>query len=149
MYDTFVAIGSPPATAFWTALLVALSPPLMIYAILFFTELLSALLCLIVFRRIAIDEGTPSLSGWAFTGAAAGMLLLVHVRNAALVAALTAIAIHELWRRGAVRELVTFVASLSTLLVARTCRDGSELAAAGDDNLAVVEEEHPAAKYPQ
>jgi hypothetical protein len=120
MFDAFLTIGLPPRTAFWTALLVASSPPLLIFGILFFTELLSALLCFIVFRYVALDETVAPASRWALAGAAAGMLLLVHVRNAGLVLGLTAIAAHRLGRRGAVRELVMFAAALGTVVAART-----------------------------
>jgi hypothetical protein len=120
MFDAFTTIGLSEVAAFWTALLMALSPPLLIHAILFFTELLSALLCFIVFRRVALDEDTASLWSWALAGAATGMLLLVHIRNAGLIAGLLLIALHRLGRRSAARELATFVAPLSLLLIIRT-----------------------------
>ncbi len=120
MFDAFVAIGLRPGTAFWTALLVASSPPLLIFGILFFTELLSALLCFLVVRRVALDEKVAPWPAWALAGAATGMLLLVHVRNAGLVLGLTAIAVHKLGRRGAARELVSFAAGLAALTAVRT-----------------------------
>jgi hypothetical protein len=119
MFDAFVAIGLAPGAAFWTALLMALSPPLLIHGILFFTELLSALLCFIVFRRVALDEHAAPVWSWALAGAATGMLLLVHVRNAGLVAGLVLIALHRVGRRNAARELVTFVVPLGGLLMVR------------------------------
>lgn len=120
MFDAFITIGLTAQAAFWTALLVALSPPLLIHAILFFTELLSALFCFIVFRRIALDEQMASPWSWALAGGVAGMLLLVHVRNAGLVAGLVLIALQRLARRSAARELMAFLASLCGLLLVRT-----------------------------
>lgn len=120
MFDAFMTIGLTAQTAFWTALLVALSPPLLIHAILFFTELLSALLCFIVFRRIALEDEMAPPWRWALTGGIVGMLLLVHVRNAGLVAGLVLIALHRLARHGAARQLVAFFSALWGLLILRT-----------------------------
>jgi hypothetical protein len=119
MFDAFITIGLTAQTAFWTALLVALSPPLLIHGILFFTELPSALFCFIVFRRIALDERMASPWSWALAGGVAGMLLLIHVRNAGLVAGLVLIALHRLARRSAARELTAFLVSLWGLLIVR------------------------------
>jgi hypothetical protein len=119
MYRGFIAAGASEHRAFWTALLVALSPPLLIFSILLFTELTSALLCLFVFRRVAL-ESDDTLSGWIVTGTAAGLLLLVHVRNVGLVAPLVLLALPQLTRRRQISEAVGFVVPLALLAAART-----------------------------
>jgi hypothetical protein len=83
--------------AMWWALLLTLSPPLLSHSFLFFTEIPSALL--VAWLARVFSEG-PRAQGsglgaeaWglrpgafhAFVGAAVGMLLLIHVRNIALV----------------------------------------------------------------
>jgi hypothetical protein len=120
MLQAFVAAGSSTRIAFWTALLVALSPPLLIYGILFFTELLSALIGFVVFRAIALDDHPKPPVVWAPAGAAAGALLLVHIRNAGLVAGLMVVALHEAWRRRAPREAAAFAMSLGAPVIVRT-----------------------------
>ena len=52
MFDALVALGASTRAASGTAALLMLSPPLLIFSVLFFTELLSALLCFLVFYRI-------------------------------------------------------------------------------------------------
>jgi hypothetical protein len=118
MYAAFITTGAPPRTAFWTALLVALSPPLLVYGILFFTELLSALLCLIAFQRLALDQGPPRTSGWALAGLAAGLMVLVHVRNAGLVAGLLIVAADRLRREALPRVALAFAGPLAALVIA-------------------------------
>ncbi|HJR59143.1 MAG TPA: hypothetical protein VJ813_07095 [Vicinamibacterales bacterium] len=118
MFSVFIAAGASQRVAFWTALLVALSPPLSIFAILLFTELTSALLGLLVFRRVAL-ETRVSLQGWWLTGAAAGLLLLVHVRNVGLVAPLVFLGLLRLVRQRQVSHAVAFLVPLSLLVAAR------------------------------
>ena len=99
MFDVLTMIGSSPRTAFWTALLIALSPPLLILGILFFTEVLSALLCLWVFRQLVLDPRDSAVK-WLLSGAATGFLLLVHIRNIGIVLVLLALAAIRLPRSG-------------------------------------------------
>jgi hypothetical protein len=91
MFDVFTMIGSSSRIAFWSALLIALSPPLLILGILFFTEVLSALLCLWSFRQIVLDDRESAVK-WALLGAVTGFLLLVHVRNIGIVLVLLILA---------------------------------------------------------
>jgi len=120
MFNTFVGAGSRDDTAFWIALLIALSPPLLIYGILFFTELVSALICLIVFRLIALDDGPRTPAVWALAGAGAGLLLLVHVRNVGLVAGFTVVVLQDWWRRRAARDTIAFATPLVAFTIVRT-----------------------------
>ncbi len=103
----------------------------MIFSVLIFTELTSALLCVYVFRRVALDtrdlrraELEPGLGSgqafWAVTGAAIGLLWLVHVRNAGLVFALTVLSVLAIRRTRAWRDLGGFVLGLGVLAAVRT-----------------------------
>jgi len=116
MFDVFTSAGSTPRVAFWTALLISLSPPLLILGILFFTEVLSALLCLWVFRLIVLDVH-DRVVGWALAGGAAGFLLLVHIRNIGIVLVLIALAAIRLRRA---REWAAFVLPLGAFAAVRT-----------------------------
>ncbi|HEX9368402.1 MAG TPA: hypothetical protein VF921_17355 [Vicinamibacterales bacterium] len=117
--DALLKAGASPRAAFLTALLVALSPPLLIYAILLFTELVSALLCLLAFRRLALDRDT-STAGWLVAGAAAGLLLLVHARNVGIVAGLVLLAAVRLSREGSRVRIVAFAGPLALMVAVRT-----------------------------
>lgn len=99
LFDLLVAIGVRPTHAWWGTLLVVASPPLAIYGILFFSELASALFALVVFRWIVVSDarGAPH---WATAGAVAGLLVLVHIRNAGLLVAFLFLAWVIARRRG-------------------------------------------------
>lgn len=86
---------SEPGAAGW-ALLVALSPPLLAFAFLFFTELPSALLIVWLYRVLSEPDERPV--PWFLAGAATGLLLLLHVRNAAAVLVLLVWGAVRLWR---------------------------------------------------
>ena len=64
------------AVVLLVVLLVALSPPLAIYSITFFTELLSALMCAFEFQRIVVanDDRVPP---WAWAGGVAGLAVAI------------------------------------------------------------------------
>lgn len=83
-------------TAFAGAFLFVVSPPILSHAYVFFTEIPSALLTLMVYA--ALQKG-PDLSrlraGWL--GAMTGFLLLLHARNAGLALGLLAVALWRLW----------------------------------------------------
>jgi hypothetical protein len=118
MYDTFVRSGSSSKTAFWAAVLVSLSPPLLILGILFFTEVVSAFLCLWTFRQVVVDPRRGA-QPWALAGAAAGFMLLVHIRNVGIVAALLVLALVPL-RRARAAERAAFFLPIAACAVVRT-----------------------------
>jgi hypothetical protein len=131
VFDSLIDLGAYPRDAFAVTLLVVLSPPLLIYSVLFFTELLSALLCFYVFRELALDQRDLRVarlesgvgSGaeyWAPVGAAIGLLMLVHVRNAGLVIGLVLLALLKILRMRSYRDLGGFILGLGTMLLART-----------------------------
>jgi hypothetical protein len=99
-------------------MLVALSPPLLIFSILFFTEVLSALLCLLAFRALVLNRETTS--GWLAAGAATGLLLLVHARNVGLVAGLVLIAALRLLQERSRVRAAAFAAPLAIMAAIRT-----------------------------
>jgi hypothetical protein len=119
MFDTLVGRGAPPKQAFGVALLMCLSPPLLFYSVLFFTELLSALLCFWVFRRLIWTDIRGPVH-WGLTGAATGFLMLVHARNAGLVVALAALGAVKVWRSGSRGEVGAFAVGVAALLLVRT-----------------------------
>src|SRR5258706_292105 len=82
--------------------------PLLIYGVLFFPELISALLCIFLFRRIALDNEISDWQ-WSMLGAATGFLLLVHIRNIGLSVAFVFLTALTLTRRAEVRKLVRFL----------------------------------------
>ena len=119
MARAMAAAGDDPGRARWSALAAALSPPLLIQSLLFFPDLVAALLCLIAFRRVAID-GSVSPRGWAAAGTATGLLLLVHARNAGLVCGLVAIAAIRLAGERDAMKAWCFLTPLAALLGIRS-----------------------------
>jgi hypothetical protein len=118
MFDAFVALGASTRAAFGTAALLTLSPPLLIFSVLFFTELLSALLCFAVFYRISLRDARGPASWW-WLGCLTGFLFLLHARNIGLTVPLTALALHRLRDPARRREAVAFVAGTALLVLVR------------------------------
>lgn len=119
LFNAFNELGAPPrGSAGLTALLV-LSPPLLIFSILFFTELLSALLCFFVFTRIVLRD-TRGPSRWWWLGCATGFLFLVHARNIGLAIPLAALAFYHLRAPARRVESRAFILGLAALVAIRT-----------------------------
>ena len=119
MFDTFADLGASPGAALATSLVLTLSPPLLIFSILFFTELLSALLCLLVFRHACLLE-TRGVAAWGILGLATGFLFLLHAKNIGLIVPLAVLAIYELRGKDRRRDLAAFGTALALMLAART-----------------------------
>ncbi|HET7219428.1 MAG TPA: hypothetical protein VFJ02_15330 [Vicinamibacterales bacterium] len=119
MFDALVQLGAAPRAAFAGTLLVVLSPPLLIFSVLFFTELLSALLLFYVFRQIAIDN-RHGAARWAIAGIVTGFLFLVHARNIGLVVPLALIALATRGGDGRRREQAAYVVGLAAMVALRT-----------------------------
>ena len=119
IFDALIRSGATMKEAFGATLVVVLSPPMLLHATLFFTELLSALLCFAVFRRLVWAQPS-SAAGWLVTGAAAGFLMLVHARNAGLVMALSGLGLAAAWRIGSRRSMAAFAGGVALLLAIRT-----------------------------
>jgi hypothetical protein len=120
LFDALVGVGTAPRTAFGGTLLVMVSPPLLIFSVLFFTELLSALLLFSVFRDVAIEPRRGALR-WAICGAATGLLFLVHARNIGLVVPLVILAMMKLRAEPyKTHERAAYAAALAIALALRT-----------------------------
>ena len=64
MFDAFVVLGGSTRAAFGAAALLTLSPPLLIFSVLFFTELLSALVCFLVFYQMNLRDVRGTAYWW-------------------------------------------------------------------------------------
>lgn len=88
--------------AFALALIWTLSPPILSHGYVFFTEVPSALLALLMYVRRDDVLGASPIRGGALLGLLAGTLLFVHVRNIGLVLAFVILIgwriRNELWR---------------------------------------------------
>jgi len=118
LFSIFCRITTSERQAMWWALLLTLSPPLLSHSFLFFTEIPSALLVawLVKVLSDSRDEEAPAL-----VGAAIGLLLLIHVRNIALVVVFLAWAVMRFRRRGlSPASWAMFAMSVTALLVVRT-----------------------------
>ena len=118
LFDCLIDVGSSAGLALLTSIVVVLSPPLLIMSSLFFTELISALVCLTVFRSVSIKD-TSGAFRWALVGAATGGLFLIHARNIGLVIPLAGLAAYQLRRRPS-GERAAFGAALAVILALRT-----------------------------
>ena len=106
LFDALVALGANAGAALGTAALLMLSPPLLIFSVLFFTELLSALVCFAIFTASA--SNSRGAARWWWIGCATGFLLLLHAKNVGLIVPLTALAFHRLRDPRRRREAVAF-----------------------------------------
>jgi hypothetical protein len=79
------------AGSFLWALVWTLSPPLLSHGYVFFTEVPSALIALMVYSRLDDLRGDHARRRGLLLGLLTGLLLLVHVRNVGLVIALAAL----------------------------------------------------------
>ena len=119
LFQTCLELGASSRAAFGTTLIAVLSPPLLVYSTLFFTELPAAAIALFVFRRT--HTALPvSVQGWLLIGAAIGLLVLLHVRNIGLAMALAALAIHAARTRAGSYGALALLAGLAMLLLVRT-----------------------------
>jgi hypothetical protein len=118
LFDALVAIGASAGAALGTAALLMLSPPLLIFSVLFFTELLSALACFAIFYSICLRDSRGAARWW-WIGCATGFLFLLHAKNVGLIIPLSALALHRLRDPLRRRETVAFVAGTSLLVAVR------------------------------
>ena len=121
MFGALRSRGTPERAAFWWALLIALSPPLLVISISFFTEVVSAVLCLAAFSAITGDSRRPFT--WLLAGAATGLLFLVHARNAGLIVGLVIVAAPAAAKQGKMEGLTPFAwfaGAFAVLLAFRT-----------------------------
>lgn len=118
LFDAFFEISGRRALAFAWALLVSLSPPLLSHSFLFFTEIPSALGGFLLWR--ALDHAPRSRLWPALYGLLIGALLLIHVRNVGLVAALLVLAAMALLERRDRRGTLLLAGGFAVALGLRT-----------------------------
>lgn len=118
LFDALVTLGANAGAALGTAALLMLSPPLLIFSVLFFTELLSALLCFGIFYSICLRE-SRGVARWWWLGCVTGFLFLLHAKNVGLVIPLAALAVYRLRDVPRRREAVAFVAGAALLVAVR------------------------------
>jgi hypothetical protein len=120
LFRLFRDAGGSGPHAFWWALLFVLSPPILSHAFLFFTEVPTALVALVVFRRLSVRPvGRPAAA--LGLGLLAGLLLLMHARNVGLAAGLSAVALLQV-RRGTIAPAAggAFMAGVAAMVGVRT-----------------------------
>jgi hypothetical protein len=118
MLAVFSTLSISGRRAYWWALLLVLSPPILSHSFLYFTEILSAFLALAVFLWL---RGAPTSRIQALIyGAAVGFLFLVHARNAGLIAGLLTLALFEARRWSDRGVIVAFLAGALALFAVRT-----------------------------
>ncbi len=117
MFDVLRRLGASDRSACGLTILIIASPPLLAYSILFFTELLSALLALFAFATLMWRR--ESRMTMLAAGIATGFLLLVHIRNVGLVIALSVVAAVVL-RKESRRQAQVFFGGLVTMVALRT-----------------------------
>ena len=118
LFDALVALGASAGAALGTAALLMLSPPLLIFSVLFFTELPSALVCFAIFYRICFRDSRGAARWW-WIGCATGFLFLLHANNVGLIIPLAALALYRLRDPPRRREAVAFVAGAALLVAVR------------------------------
>jgi hypothetical protein len=119
LFDALVTLGANAGAALGTAALLMLSPPLLIFSVLFFTELLSALLCFAIFYSICLRD-SRGVARWWWLGCVTGFLFLLHAKNVGLIIPLTALGLHRRLRDPLRRrEAVAFVAGAALLVSVR------------------------------
>jgi hypothetical protein len=117
----FSTLSPRRGRAFVWTLLLALSPPILSHSFLFFTEIVSAFLGLVLFMWLyGTRQRQPDRLEALFAGAGIGLLFLVHARNAGLVAGLIGLALAYSSRWGDRRPLMPFFAGAAALLAVRT-----------------------------
>ena len=113
-----IRTGTPPRVAFWGSALVVLSPPFLIFGVLFFTEVLCAILLTAIVLWLFVERRWAS-SFIVLSGIGIGLLPLVHVRTAGLAAMLTIVAVWTLWRADARRQAVLLASVVACGVLAR------------------------------
>ena len=110
-------VGCRPAVAFWITILGAVSPPLSVHSILFFTEIPVAAMALAAFLLLMRASTWRS---WMLAGILTGALMLVHSRSAGLTAGLGAVALMRANRERLMIPVAAFALGAAALLGVRS-----------------------------
>jgi hypothetical protein len=119
LFDAIVVMGASQVAAFGVSALLMLSPPLLIFSTLFFTELLSALVCFAVFYRITVVD-VRGAARWGWIGGLTGLLFLIHARNIGLMLPLVALALYHLRDGSRRNEAIAFAGGAAVPVAIRT-----------------------------
>lgn len=114
--DVCVGMGCRRTVAFWTTALAAVSPPLSVHSVLFFTEIPVATVSLAAFW---IVMRSPDRRSWAIAGALTGALMLLHARSLGLCIGLSAVALVRACRGRAFAAAGIFVCSAIAVVAIR------------------------------
>jgi hypothetical protein len=113
-----IRTGTSPRIAFWGSALVVLSPPFLIFGVLFFTEILCAAIVTAVVLWLFVERRwTPSFI--VLAGIGIGFLPLIHMRTVGLAAMLAIVAVWTLWRADARRQAVLLASVVACGALAR------------------------------
>jgi hypothetical protein len=122
LFSMFARVARSERQAMWWALLFVLSPPLLSHSFLFFTEIPSALIVTWLVNVLSDPRSEPLSPGVAaVVGVAIGGLLLIHVRNVALVAVFLAWTLMRFRRLSLSRQSwALFASGCVVVLIVRT-----------------------------
>jgi hypothetical protein len=109
---TWRLTGQKALAAVW-AIVWTLSPPVLSHGYVFFTEIPSALVALLVYSRLADDPRRQTARVLLLLGLLTGFLFLIHVRTLGIILALLSIVV---WRaRGSARHASAFAAGVAAM----------------------------------
>jgi hypothetical protein len=115
-FEFLTTLAFPAVAAFFATVIWALAPPVLSHGYVFFTEIPTALIALIVYRALSSLPSRTAL-GAVGIGALAGLLLLLHTRNAGLLLGLLIVAAIRL--RWTSRPAIAFGSGVALLLLVR------------------------------
>lgn len=118
LFTASALVTGATSAAFCWSLLYALSPPIQTHGYIFFTEVPTALLALVVYLRLDTVRGPHPSRAAMVLGVLTGLLLLIHIRNIGLVLALAFLVAWRLDRARGIRR--TFLATLGVMFAIRT-----------------------------
>ena len=118
LYSVSWCLTKDKVTAFWGCLLFGLSPPMLSFSYLYFTELTSAIIILYIFSQIIFENYQWQKS--IMLGLLLGLLFLVHTRNAGSVSAF-GIILFSKYLRVNLRSCFIFAFSFFVVIALRSC----------------------------
>ena len=117
LYTLSFHLTKDKVISFWGCLLFGLSPPILSFSYLYFTEMTSAIIILYIFNELISESYSPKQS--FISGLLLGFLLLVHTRNIGAMAALGIILFSQ-YAKVNLRICLVFLLSFCAILAVRT-----------------------------